>query len=101
MGLMPLEYKDCITDSPYFRQKLQAHEKELDRTSQAIKTLTKEVKEIVTAAKGKVTNECYGFLGIHSRCKHLQSYKHSLFAIPITVIQYICFLVGSCTYRIC
>ena len=52
MGLMPLEYKDCITDSPYFRQKLHSHEKELDRTSQAIKVLTKEVKELVAAAKG-------------------------------------------------
>ena len=49
---MPLEYKDCITDSPYFRQKLHAHEKELDRTSHAIKTLTKEVKELVHAARG-------------------------------------------------
>jgi len=52
MGLMPLEYKDCITDSPYFRQKLHAHEKELDRTSQAIKVLTKEGKDLITAAKG-------------------------------------------------
>lgn len=56
MGLMPLEYKDCITDSPYFRQKLHAHEKELDRTSQAIKVLTKEVKELVAAAKGNLAS---------------------------------------------
>ena len=55
MGLMPLEYKDCITDSPYFRQKLHAHEKELDRTSQAIKVLTKEVKDLIAAAKGLLT----------------------------------------------
>lgn len=52
MGLMPLEYSDCVTDSPYFRQKLQAHEKELDRTSHAIKNLTKEVKDLISAAKG-------------------------------------------------
>ncbi|KAL7645865.1 UNVERIFIED_CONTAM: hypothetical protein RMT77_002762 [Armadillidium vulgare] len=50
-SLMPLEFKDCLTDSPEFRKKLQSHEKELDRTSQAIKSLTKEIKNLVEAAK--------------------------------------------------
>ena len=53
MTLMPLEFKDCLTDSPYFREKLQAHEKELDRTSQAIKSLIKELKELIHAARSK------------------------------------------------
>lgn len=52
-SLMPLEFKDCLTDSPEFRKKLQSHEKELDRTSQAIKSLTKEIKNLVEAAKSK------------------------------------------------
>lgn len=51
MGLLPLEFTDCLTDSPYFRDNLHAHEKELDRTSQSIKGLTKDVKELINAAK--------------------------------------------------
>ena len=54
MTLMPLEFKDCLTDSPYFREKLQAHEKELDRTSQAIKSLIKELKDLIVAARSKI-----------------------------------------------
>ncbi|XP_023221310.1 rho GTPase-activating protein 26-like [Centruroides sculpturatus] len=51
MGLQPLEFTECLTDSPYFREKLHAHEKELDKTSQAIKGLIREVKELLGAAK--------------------------------------------------
>ena len=51
VGLLPLEFTDCLTDSPYFRDNLHAHEKELDKTSQQIKRLIKEVKDLLTAAK--------------------------------------------------
>ncbi|CAN7936920.1 unnamed protein product [Ixodes hexagonus] len=51
MGLLPLEFTDCLTDSPYFRENLHAHENELDRTSQAIKGIIKEVKDLLSAAK--------------------------------------------------
>lgn len=51
MGLLPLEYTDCLTDTPHYRENLRAHEKELERTSQAIKGLIKEVKDLLTAAK--------------------------------------------------
>lgn len=54
MGLLPLEFTDCLTDSPYFRENIHAHEKELDRTSQAIKGLIKEVKDLLTAAKSMI-----------------------------------------------
>lgn len=52
MGLLPLEFTECLTDSPYFRENLHAHEKELEKTSNAIKSLTKEVKDLVNAARG-------------------------------------------------
>lgn len=52
MGLLPLEFTDCLTDSPYFRENLHAHEKELEKTSLAIKQLIKEVKDLVNAARG-------------------------------------------------
>ena len=53
MGLLPLEFTECLTDSPYFRENLHAHEKELEKTSLAIKSLIKEVKDLVNAARGK------------------------------------------------
>jgi hypothetical protein len=51
MGLLPLEFTDCLQDSPYFRDSLHSHEKELERTSQHIKELIKEVKNLLNAAK--------------------------------------------------
>ena len=53
MGLLPLEFTDCLQDSPYFRDSLHSHEKELERTSQHIKELIKEVKNLLNAAKSK------------------------------------------------
>ena len=53
MGLLPLEFTDCLQDSPYFRDSLHSHEKELERTSQAIKELIKEVKTLLSAAKSE------------------------------------------------
>ena len=55
MGLQPLEFSDCLTDSPYFREKLHTHEKELERTSKAIKGLISDSKELLTAARSKNT----------------------------------------------
>ncbi|XP_048481472.1 rho GTPase-activating protein Graf [Plutella xylostella] len=51
VGLQPLEFSECLADSPVFREKLLRHEKELERTSQQIKRLIKEVKDVVHAAK--------------------------------------------------
>lgn len=53
VGLKPLEFTDCLTDSPYFRENLHYHERELEKTSQQIKRLIKEVKDLLLAAKSK------------------------------------------------
>jgi len=53
MGLQALEFTDCLTDSPYFRENLHSHEKELERTSTQIKGLLKDLKEIFNAARRK------------------------------------------------
>ncbi|CAG0882567.1 unnamed protein product [Cyprideis torosa] len=50
-GLLPLEFTECQIDSPYFRENLRAHEKELDKTSAGIKNLIKNVSEILEAAR--------------------------------------------------
>lgn len=54
MGLLPLEFTDCLTNSPYFRENLHAYEGELDRTNASIKVLIKEVKDLLSAAKRKL-----------------------------------------------
>lgn len=52
-GLAPLEFADCLLDSPEFRENLNRHEKELDKTSQQIKRIIKEIKDLLQAAKSK------------------------------------------------
>lgn len=49
--LQPLEFTDCVTDSPCFRDNLHRHENELEKTSQQIKRLIKEVKDLLAASK--------------------------------------------------
>ncbi len=47
MGLLPLEFSDCVLDSPYFRENLRAHEKQLDQTSTDIKGIIKDIQVII------------------------------------------------------
>lgn len=49
MGLKPLEFEDCILDSPYFRENIHEHERELEKTNEAIKGLIKECKTLLKA----------------------------------------------------
>lgn len=58
-GLQPLEFTDCLLDSPEFRDNLNKHEKELEKTSQQIKRIIKEVKDLLTAAKSKFICRIY------------------------------------------
>lgn len=51
VGLPPLEFTECMSDSPAFRDNLHKHEKELDNTNQQIKRIIKEVKDLLSAAK--------------------------------------------------
>uniref|UniRef100_A0A6P7F6H3 Rho GTPase-activating protein 26-like n=1 Tax=Diabrotica virgifera virgifera TaxID=50390 RepID=A0A6P7F6H3_DIAVI len=49
--LPPLEFTECLSDSPHFRENLHKHERELEKTNQHIKRIIKEVKDLLTAAK--------------------------------------------------
>lgn len=51
MGLKIIEYDECYHDTPSFREKLQAYEKEIENTSESIKGMVKEVKKLITATK--------------------------------------------------
>ena len=57
MGLKPLEFSDCYLDSPYFRDNVNEHEKELERTGEQIKGLIKECKVLLKA----VDSECMNY----------------------------------------
>lgn len=51
MGLHPLEFSECYLDSPMFREKIKAHEAELDKTNRFIKELYKDGKNLINATK--------------------------------------------------
>ncbi|KAK1175854.1 rho GTPase-activating protein 10-like [Acipenser oxyrinchus oxyrinchus] len=51
MGLHPLEFSDCYLDSPAFRDRMKAHEAELEKTNRFIKELNKDGKNLITATK--------------------------------------------------
>ena len=67
MGLLPLEFTECLQDSPYFRDSLISHEKELERTSNNMKELIKEVKNLLSAARSKL--KYYNIKIYEFRCK--------------------------------
>ena len=45
--LQPLEFEDCLTDSPGFRENLKSHEKEIDYCAGTIKLLKDEMKRLM------------------------------------------------------
>ncbi|XP_037543331.1 rho GTPase-activating protein 42 [Nematolebias whitei] len=49
MGLPTLEFSDSLLDSPEFRERLQCHEVELDRTNRFIKDLIKDGNMLISA----------------------------------------------------
>ncbi|KAM8841963.1 rho GTPase-activating protein 10 [Synchiropus picturatus] len=51
MGLHALEFSECYLDSPIFREKIKAHEAELDKTNRFIKELYKDGKNLINATK--------------------------------------------------
>ncbi|XP_054846114.1 rho GTPase-activating protein 10 [Eublepharis macularius] len=55
MGLQPLEFSDCYLDSPWFRERIRAHEAELEKTNKFIKELIKDGKSLIAATKNLST----------------------------------------------
>ncbi|XP_061608185.1 oligophrenin-1-like isoform X2 [Phyllopteryx taeniolatus] len=52
MGHPPLEFSDCYSDSPDFRETLKCYELELHRTSKFLKELIKDGNSVINAIKG-------------------------------------------------
>lgn len=63
MGLPTLEFSDSFLDSPVFRERLQCHEIELERTNRFIKDLIKDGNMLISAlrSKYKLINELWFF----------------------------------------
>lgn len=53
MGHPPLEFSECYSDSPDFRETLKCYELELERTSKFLKELIKDGNSVITAIKGE------------------------------------------------
>lgn len=53
MGLPTLEFSDSFLDSPDFRERLQCHEIELERTNRFIKDLIKDGNMLVSALRSE------------------------------------------------
>lgn len=64
--LPPLEFTECLSDSPYFRENLHKHERELEKTNQQIKRIIKEVKDLLAAARRKSTKSRIGHFSLVS-----------------------------------
>uniref|UniRef100_A0A8C3KV08 Rho GTPase activating protein 10 n=1 Tax=Chrysolophus pictus TaxID=9089 RepID=A0A8C3KV08_CHRPC len=62
MGLQPLEFSDCYLDSPWFRERVRAHEAELEKTNKFIKDLLKDGKNLIAATKNASLHEFSNFL---------------------------------------
>ncbi|XP_076843650.1 oligophrenin-1 [Brachyhypopomus gauderio] len=52
MGHPPLEFSDCYSDSPQFRERLKGYETELDKTSRFLKELIKDGNSVISAIRG-------------------------------------------------
>lgn len=53
MVLQPLEFADCLADSPWFRQNLHEHEVILEETHKNIKTIELLCRDLVQCTRSK------------------------------------------------
>lgn len=48
-----MEFSDCYLDNPWFRERIRAHEAELEKTNKFIKELLKDGKTLIAATKSE------------------------------------------------
>lgn len=54
MGHPPLEFSDCYSDSPDFREGLKCYENELEKTNKFLKDVIKDGNSVINTIKGKM-----------------------------------------------
>lgn len=78
MGHPPLEFTDCYSDSPDFRERLKCYENELEKTNKFLKDVIKDGNSVINTIKGKMVfyssgRWCSSLGGGGSRYPPLQS----------------------------
>lgn len=81
MGLPTLEFSDSFLDSPEFRERLQCHEIELERTNRFIKDLIKDGNMLVSALRSKYTIIDNCFLGKSACYSKLPNQLHGVLSV--------------------
>ncbi|KAL0193240.1 hypothetical protein M9458_011536, partial [Cirrhinus mrigala] len=51
MGHPPLEFSDCYSDSPDFRERLKCYENELEKTNKFLKDVIKDGNNVINTIK--------------------------------------------------
>lgn len=54
MGHPPLEFSDCYSDSPDFRERLKCYENELEKSNKFLKDVIKDGNSVINTIKGKM-----------------------------------------------
>lgn len=86
--LPPLEFTDCLQDSPEFRENLHRHEKELDKTSHQIKRIIKEVKELIAAAASEyIVQEGSALKGVLLHSTHMRMWLLEIIEMMMTMMM--------------
>lgn len=53
MVLKPLEFSECIADTPWFRQNLHEHEVALEDAYKSIKNIETQCRELISCTRSK------------------------------------------------
>lgn len=56
MGHPALEFSDCYSDSPDFRERLKCYENELEKTNKFLKDVIKDGNNVINTIKGNYTS---------------------------------------------
>ncbi|XP_016142318.1 oligophrenin-1-like isoform X2 [Sinocyclocheilus grahami] len=77
MGHPPLEFSDCYSDSPDFRERLKCNENELEKTNKFLKDVIKDGNNVINAIKE------YS-LGVQKFSQTLQSFQFDFIGDTLT-----------------
>uniref|UniRef100_A0A8C1PXL1 Oligophrenin 1 n=1 Tax=Cyprinus carpio TaxID=7962 RepID=A0A8C1PXL1_CYPCA len=77
MGHPPLEFSDCYSDSPDFRERLKCYENELEKTNKFLKDVIKDGNNVINAIKE------YS-LGVQKFSQTLQSFQFDFIGDTLT-----------------
>uniref|UniRef100_A0A673MIW0 Oligophrenin 1 n=1 Tax=Sinocyclocheilus rhinocerous TaxID=307959 RepID=A0A673MIW0_9TELE len=78
MGHPPLEFSDCYSDNPDFRERLKCYENELEKTNKFLKDAIKDGNSVINTIKGKYS------LAVQKFSQTLQSFQFDFIGDTLT-----------------